>query len=639
MNPRREISERAIGKHIGHACEGHLGGILTHLPDVSQNQVTRRLSFDFPVEPDIVLLDESEKVRAVLIVAFWDNAHNSDAKFYRTRLEYNEMVRAYQEHLDRFSDSFALITFIYGSEGGWKEQILEDLAVQCAPLIFLPSMLGGGGARDIVQRAFDVYREVWESGCSNTREEVEKRFAESDLTSDEIDLLEAIQGMLSVGTRDKMLENASRSSDSVIVPDGSFNTRLRQGLGVLSLFAPEEIEAWLSSGQQLANNLCENFARRAFFLDMGIFAERKSLLGSFAHFALRRPVRVENDREVYAPALPDFRDWTRIDYDSISKILKSHRLRTHNPTNVFRGGTYDQIAGNWKEICHHLTTDMPVLINALEDGKREDFAHVLCNEKPVTAPDWHPGHSMSYHFPLWAFAVCAVAIERNRRSVRGAFNARRQEQPTLEEAEGLFEVCYSESIGSLLRGLVEFSRILQAGELLDLCKVERPLLLSLDEPCSWIADFYNTLATNSSHNPLNEVVYLWLRSKFPDLEWHGWPKRRSRSLRQVVGPVTGRRQWQFIGIDQAERMFCAAEVKSITQNHWGDKSKELYDRVAETRAGAREIGWQNHTVCVLDGDIGTEQIEELKTGIGHDEIVCIDQLLEEYQEYDKPDGE
>jgi len=129
-----------------------------------------------------------------------------------------------------------------------------------------------------------------------------------------------------------------------------------------------------------------------------------------------------------------------------------------------------------------------------------------------------------------------------------------------------------------------------------------------------------------------------LKQRFPGLKWHGWPERRSRSLRQVIGPVTGRRQWQFIGIDRENQWFCAAEVKSITQNHWGDKSKELYDRVAETRAAERELGWQSHTICVLDGDIGTEQIEELKTGIGHDEIVCIDQVLDELQEYDELDG-
>jgi hypothetical protein len=602
--------------------------------------VTRQLPFDFPVNPDLVLLDEMGRVRAVVIVAFWDNAHNSEAKYYRTRLEYNEMVRAYQEKRDYFSDDFDLITLVYGSEDGWKEQILEDLAQQCAPLLFLPSVLGGPQAERIVQRAFNVYRAFWETGRSDTREVVEGYFAESELIEEESLLLTSIRYILDRKTRSLVRESVAKYGRQVLVPTRSFSTRLRQGLGVLSLFAPGQIEAWLRNGQQLANSQCESFARRAFFLDVGEFVASKSLLGTHVRFKLRRPVHVIGNTEAYAPSLPDFQDWTRLDPDVISRVLDAHRERTRNPTSVFRGGTYDQTAGNWPEICVQLSTYMPDLMNSIKTSSRDTFVGILCGEQPISAPSWHPGRNMAWHFPLWAFTVCAVAIEQDRRSVRATFDARRQDQPTEQEARDLFEACNQRTgINGLLNSLVEFSNMLQAGNLLDLCETERPLLLSLNEPCSWLADFYNTLTTNSSHNPLNEIVHPWLRQRFPELEWHGWPERRSRSLQQVIGPVTGRRQWQFIGVDRANQWFCAAEVKSITQNHWGDKSKELYDRVAETRAGARELGWQSHTVCVLDGDIGTEQIEELKTGIGHDEIVCVDQVLEEFQEHDELDGE
>lgn len=633
MNPQREMSERALGKHIGHACEGHLRGLLKHLAQISAEAVTRRLPFDFPVNPDVVLLDSSGQVRAVLIVAFWSEAASSHKKLHRTRLEYNELLRAYQTKPKYFSSDFDLITVVYGPEGGWKEQVLEDLAKQCAPLIFLPSVLGGSQAERIIQRAFAVYREIWESGRTDVREAVETHFAEAELTAEESLLLRTLQSILDKKPRHSIQESPIKYGQVVKLPEGPFSTRLRQSLGVLALFSPEEVEARLTNRKRIADSCSEDFARRAFFLDLGWFLERKSLLGSTVLFHLRRPVRVVGSAEVYAPDLPDFTDWTRLRPDLVAKILSTHRDRTRNPTRVFRGGAYDQIAGNWTAICPRLTKQLPVLVNAIEQGARGDFVRVLGNEEPVTAPAWHPACQMAWHFPLWAFIVCAVAIAQNRRAIRGVFDTRRQEPASAREASDLFQVCSrGNQVSSLLRDLTRFSTSLQSDELCDLCNVERPLLLSLNEPCSWLADFYNTLTTNSSHNPLNEVVSPWLKQRFPGLEWHGWPERRSRSLHQVIGPVSGRRQWQFVGVDRANQWFCAAEVKSITQNHWGDKSKEIYDRVAETRAAARELGWQCHTLCVLDGDIGTEQLEELSTGIGHDEIVCIDTVLTEFQE-------
>jgi hypothetical protein len=321
----------------------------------------------------------------------------------------------------------------------------------------------------------------------------------------------------------------------------------------------------------------------------------------------------------------------RLDSGIVKSILESHRQRTCNPTSVFRGGTYDQIAGNWQDICNRINEFIPQIMNSLEIEDENTFIEITCSEEPVTAPDWHPAYDMAYHFPVWAFVVCSLAIAQDERKIRSAFGARRQNQPSEDESAQLFDKCLEHKpvVISLLEELVAFSALLFSGALIDLTKAVRPKLLSIDEPCSWFADFYNTLTTNSSHNPLNEVVSIWLKNKFPNLEWFGWSDRRSVSLQNIFGEDVGRRQWQFIGLNRSEGKFIAGEVKSITQNHWGDKSKELYDRVAETRAAAQQIGWDDHTVCVIDGDVGSEQLEELRTGIGHDEIASIDEVIEE----------
>jgi hypothetical protein len=660
---QREINQRALGKHFGHACEGHLRGTIQQLPGISEAQVKRQLPFEFPVAPDAVVLDDCGKVRAVVIVAFWANAHNSEAKFYRTRLEYNEMRRAQQEQPEWFANDFVLATVIYGSPDGWKKQILNDLAKQCSPLVFLPAAIGAAAADSVVQRAFGVYSAAWESGRSDARAEVEKYFAKAELTSAESSLLELV-GMLLGEAGDHKAKKASAEQDYSVearlpvqvtrvgeeraewpgrqtettprlrarVPASAFSTRLRQALGVLSLFHPKEIEAWQKHGQRLADKRAENFARRAFFLDMGWFWESKSLLGSTIAFSLRRPIRAAGNKEVYAPDLPDFQDWTRLQPALVADILERHRARTHNPTEVFQGGAYDQIAGNWSAICSAVVGHIPLLTAHIAQGDKPAFSRELTGEQPITAESWHPASGMACHYPLWALVTCAVAIDQDNRGIRGEFDTRRQDPPTASKVSELFDATRSASgVITLLNELTRFCAILRSENLTSLIGTERPRLLSLNEPASWWADFYNTLTTNSSHNPLNEIVYPWLRRRYPGLHWHGWPERRSRSLQDVISPNAGRRQWQFLGTDDDQQSLLAAEVKSITQNNWGNKSKELYDRVAEARAGARELGWTVHTLCVLDGDFGTEQLQELSTGIGHDELVSIDELLAEWK--------
>jgi len=630
------LSNRAKGKHIGHACEGHLRGLLTHLQNVVPERVGRQLPFDFHVEPDVVLLNASGRVRAVLIVAYWANADNSHMKYYRTRSEYKGVVRAHKENPDDFADDFVLATVIYGSPDGWKEQILLDLADQCAPLLFLPNELGAVESTKLVERAFEVYRSLWEAGEKDVREAVETHFAQTELTASESNLLNVIRDVLSEGAQHD-IEGKVRERTSANVPSEPFRTRLRQALGALSVFNSEEIDAWLED-KSLDDEKVEAFARRAAFLDLGTMYTVPTMTGPEIEFDLRKPVRQENGKERYAPDLPDFTDWTRLEKERVEKILAKHRKRTTDPTSVFRGGAYDQIAGNWKDICKQVRSHMPDVIQALEQNSKTDFVQVLCQESPVTAPDWHPAKGEAGHFPLWAFTVCALAIEKNSRSVRSKrnYHARRQEDPAESEAAKLFAICQSEDgVPDRLKELTDFSKNLLEDDLSQLGQVERPLLLSLDEPCSWIADFYNTLTTNSSHNPLNEVVYEWLKHTYPEYKWHGWPNRRSRALNTVLGPtVSGRREWQFIGVDSKSEEFCAAEIKSITQNNWGNKSKELYDRVAEAREAAYEIGWAHRTILVFDGDMERDQLDELETGIGHDEVVSINDVIDIVFEYE-----
>ena len=138
-------------------------------------------------------------------------------------------------------------------------------------------------------------------------------------------------------------------------------------------------------------------------------------------------------------------------------------------------------------------------------------------------------------------------------------------------------------------------------------RLDTPRLLKLDEPCSLMADFYNTLTTNPSHNPLNEILLRWLTMRFPALEWRGWPNQRGTG--PSVSDDGGRRQWTFVS--RTDALVICAEAKSVTANNWGNKSKEIFDRVAELRTACASAGIECLTLLMFDGDLSQDNLREL----------------------------
>src|SRR5262249_2993730 len=144
--------------------------------------------------------------------------------------------------------------------------------------------------------------------------------------------------------------------------------------------------------------------------------------------------------------------------------------------------------------------------------------------------------------------------------------------------------------------------------------------------CSWVSAWYLRVVTNPSHTPLGHAVLPWLKERFPGAAWRGWPGQRSAALRTVFPHHAGRVHWQFIGAEPSGRVI-VAEVKSITANNWGNKSKELYDRIAETRRAALDAGARLTAVGVLDGDLDEAGLEEVLSGLAYDETYTIGEVL------------
>lgn len=629
----KEITQKSLGKHIGHACEGHLRGLLKRIISGSDNQVLRALPFDFHVNPDAVICNGSNIVRLVMVVAFWNDSKSSEKKFYRTRSEYIGAQKARHELFTKFTSNAQIITVIYGAEGGWKNKILADLKSQCTPCLYLPEILGINECDQLVSNIFTLYRHHWESGSSKSREYVEDQTAnKSELTATEQHLISLLESFLDSKDTTTISEKntAIYSTTSVRIPSSEIRTRYRQSLGILSLFTNEEISSWKNrSDNKIISGKITDFAYRANFLDVAELVKVKSIGKSWFKLQPKEPFRQVGTQSQYAPDLLDFINWEEIALEKLFPILDAHRELTRNPGSVFGGGAFDQITGNWKGICSVLDNEIPRLLHAINAQDRQSAAKLLssCTE---TKPElWHPAaHSKVIAYPLWAFSVCALAISRQDRKVRSDFDARRQQQPSLVEAINLVDKLLG-NISAIysLEEMKEFSARMLQGQLEEITKCVKPRLLRLNEPCSWISDLYNTLTTNSSHNPLAGPIYKWIKMHYPNHKWFGWPKRRSVTLSQVLGSNVGRRQWQFIGKSDKSPQIVAVEVKSITGNHWGDKSKEIYDRVAESRLAANSMNLSLKCIGVLDGDIGREQFKELESRIGYDEVYSITEIV------------
>jgi hypothetical protein len=628
----KEITPKSLGKHIGHACEGHLRGLLKRITAETDDRVLRALPFNFHVNPDAVVCDANGAVRLVMVIAYWNDRKSSEKKFYRTRSEYFGARQARCELPEKFAEQANVITVIYGADGGWKEKVLADLKFQCAPCLYLPDLIGVAKCEEMVSEIFQLYRSHWEKGSSKSREYVEEQIANKPkLTSTETKLVEILEGLLSGEgiPASTTLSNVS-SPSTVIVPTNSFRTRYRQGLGILSVFPDEEISVWLNrSNNKLSSDSIKAFAFRAAFLDVAKIIKKRSIGKVWFELEPKEPKRQRGNQWDYAPDLLDFVNWEEIPYEILKSILNPHRDWTKKPGSVFAGGAFDQVSGNWAGFCRILSAELPKILKGIQKKDINEISKLLIDGVPLSPEIWHPANVSATCYPLWAFSACAIAIAQNNRAIRSDYNARRQAKPTKVDAEKLATALIGNTESFLLlKELLSFSSMLLDGDLGNIAITEQPKLLSLSEPCSWVSDLYNTLTTNSSHNPLCGPILRWLKLRFPSHQWQGWPAKRSVSVTTVLGSDIGRRQWQFIGTSNSDPKVIAIEVKSITGNNWGNKSKELYDRVAETRMACSSIGLSLLCIGVLDGDFGDEQFNELRTGIGYDEIYSITEVLD-----------
>jgi hypothetical protein len=642
MKPQRKITPSNRGKHLGHALEGHCRGLFRRLAVQWGCEVVRSFPVPgFPVESDIVLLDENQRVKLLAIVAYNSDSvessrklDHSTHKFYRTRLEYQLVRRAIQEQPTNFTRDFLPIVVVYGSGTSWKPQLLQELAAQCPPFLFLPDQLGTSKTQTILDDVFDIYCQAWQGRRKDARQAVEEYFAA--MPSLPLHHLAVFRLFAATAASTDSRAAFRRRPPLAISPvleqtqPQPFRSRLRQGLSMASLFPDEELLAWrnYSPGPKPLSRELDSFVRRGLLLDLVELELRQDLRRrTWVDIAPRRPYQdnpVTRGQD-YLPHRPDFSDWATIAEDSLIGILDQHRALPAG-NEAFTAGGLDQAAGNWPLFCRLMCMVGRELLAALGKGDPRALSLALQDPQLLKPEGWHPCAATAGFCFAWSIGVATIATIRQSREEIRRYELR---VPRVYAALAKYlaeQLCREAPAAiSLLMQLGTFTEALASEPLLKVAQLGQPVLLSLDIPTSWSAAVYLAATTNPSHNPLAVALVKWLKEHFPTASWKGYPTSRGVRVASLLDHATIRIEWT-VGA-RVDGSIVLGECRSITSNNLGNKSKELYDRIGQTRAAAEECQVPIHMIGVLDGDFHEGALAELTSRIGYDCVIPARDIL------------
>jgi hypothetical protein len=635
----RTIPQRSSGQHIGYAVEANLRGILRR--DVEGRRgmsVQRELPFEFHVRPDAVVVEDG-KIRALFIVAYNTVAANSNMKFYRTRSEYRAIVSAAQKLPAHFHPRFVCCVVLYGTASGWKAEILEDLAADCDPLLFLPRVIGEKMADKQVTSVFNEYRDRFEQGRSDAADTVEELSRCHTFCMDET-IGKRLHALLFSRAAVRQSRKTTKTiSSSVRVPE-LFCSRYRQGLGLASLFTDRQLE-FLADGRCYKSPTEDEMEalRRLRLLDVGTVRLVTGISGPRGIcIDLRKRLETRGGSVEQVAYRPDFSDWTKLDPLKRTALLQAHRSIPVAHPRVFRSGANEQAASNVAGYLRLWANETPQVVACLRSPTRQSLVDlaVLIADTSMSPASWHPCSGIGTAAPLWELLAsalrCSVPSESDQEVSMITLPVRRPKRVSPRDVSEWLRQSITHAVPALAADLIEevggFSRDLLGGGLPAIAGAPQPRLLSLSSRESWSNALYRAIATNKTHNPLLATLVDWLSSG-DHAEWTrlGWPSVRSVGLNRLPGvSAKGRIQWQCIAYQGRECIL--AEARTITANNWGNKSKEMYDRIAASRRLLESCGWKSRAICVLDGDFEAESAAELRTGIGFDETYSFAELVQ-----------
>ena len=160
-------------------------------------------------------------------------------------------------------------------------------------------------------------------------------------------------------------------------------------------------------------------------------------------------------------------------------------------------------------------------------------------------------------------------------------------------------------------------------------KPQRPKTFDIQIPGSWLQRFYFVIASHAAYNPLMSILYSEIvLPRHVGCKMYGFPDKLAESLNVLFPDSESPGRFRII-VREKNDIIHIYEALSITENHLGDKSKELFDRIGGVKTWGRENQIKIFVHGLFDGDFSQPVMEEFTGTERYDEFISARELLKE----------
>lgn len=648
-----------MSKHLGHALEGFISGLLRYLSARRSShhvryEVRRSLGGSLSMDTDLVVYrvdDAGEKALALCAVFHSLRQNNSDMKWKRSRQEYVESETLRARGLGQaLHEDFHTVMCVFGHE--WKQQLLSDFRDNMPPAFIAAGLLSVSQEQKLFKSVEELY---WTMPSKNRTELLAESVADRPF---------AFAGSKLVAqTLEKLVWDTGAQSPSPLIRrelrrvagvrpatrvSKAFSTRYNHGLSLLALFPASERSALFSLYRRppFQPEQLPPHERSALLRGLFIGVVRLHAAPSVGRGGKLAPMKVVFHKK-RSVADADFSFvFERMTATQAEEIVGGLLSLARTSPRSFQGAVSSLRMGNWRDVIDHGLPILRALAGAATSGDWADVQSKLsadCALRPESAV-WSDGSDAL--MLRWSIGVATAVVAAQDRELAKVHEFARTRRPSSKEIGALIRSLRSIP-KPILASVVRASRTwLEAlrdenwtalGELSekraswltseDTTSDDEPAIFSLFVPSSWLQWQYNILSTHPCFSPTLWTAYSRLAlAEHEAQQLVGFPKKRSAAIREVLSGHDGRAQFGIIAL--TEGGVVTYEGKSVTENHVGDKSKELLDRVAEIQRAATDADRSIETVIVLDGDFSQEALAELSAPGRYNRIYSMNELIE-----------
>jgi hypothetical protein len=631
-----------MSKALGHALEGYITGLVQHLCDKHskgkrlQYEVRRKLPVALSMNCDIVVwrkIRESESVLANLLVfQLAPDAGSSRKKWKRSRQEYieSELLPRRVEKRKRalFAQDFHTVSVAFCPYG--KDSLASQFVPDIPPCLYVPNILTEREESVLCERVLEFYNK--QRGDKTGAVALAARESPSSFPHSN-KVLKALSSVI-WGYRRKRFSSVVDDEYHRLVSarkatrlTNAISTRFCHGFNLLALFSQAErkvlykLHAFGGALDPSALSQAEQEAiLKAIFL--GVISLRSE--------GKNRQYRLIFQTKQLVDDLDVSFVLDRLDLNQVDEVLISLMGYAGKYKTAYAGFISGLRMANCKQLIPIAADFLSSLQSFLATGKGEvGLIELIRDAREVKTPNelWS-GDSVPV-LAVWTTAVALLVATTGDRTHTKSLEFGRSKSPSEREAKALLQMLRSTPRSNMNRQISECLHWIAAWEKGDwqfMASQQVPAIFDIKSPSSWLQWHYNIIGTHCVFRPINEACYRHLVLKeWPKDAVDGFPKRMAAVVKNNVEGSTCRAQFAMIA--KTRDKTTVYDAKCITANNWGNKSKELFDRVGDFKRACHAAGIEGEAVLVIDGDFSNEAIRELASPDAYDRIYSMDELF------------